>query len=76
MGTVRDPTLPSQSNAYSRPSRRLEHDANDIVFTLSQYWDQVDINRIPEQEMPEFVARYPAVGPAWSELKKKYRMYA
>ncbi|KAI0826356.1 hypothetical protein BC629DRAFT_1455612 [Irpex lacteus] len=54
--------------------RRLEHDANDIVFTLSQYWDQVDINRIPEQEMPEFVARYPAVGPAWSELKKKYRM--
>ncbi|KAI0694510.1 hypothetical protein BC835DRAFT_1003527 [Cytidiella melzeri] len=54
--------------------RRSEHDANDIVYTLSHYWNQIDINRIPEQDMPDFVARYPAAGPAWTELKRKYRM--
>ncbi|KAI0088904.1 hypothetical protein BDY19DRAFT_1057064 [Irpex rosettiformis] len=53
--------------------RRLENDANDIVFALSHYWNQVDINRIPEQEMPDFIARYPSAGPAWAELKRKYR---
>lgn len=57
-------------------SRRLEHDANDIVYALTQYWNQVDINRIPEQDMTDFVTHYADAGPAWAELKRKYRMYA
>lgn len=57
---------------YSR--RRNSRDAEDIAFTLSQYWNQVDINRIPEQDMDDFVAHCPAAAPAWTELKRKYRM--
>ncbi|PSS29834.1 hypothetical protein PHLCEN_2v2675 [Hermanssonia centrifuga] len=54
--------------------RRLDHDAEDIVYALSRYWNRVDINRIPEQDMCEFVARFRAAEPAWKELKKKYRV--
>ncbi|KAI0075959.1 hypothetical protein K474DRAFT_1317660 [Panus rudis PR-1116 ss-1] len=54
--------------------RASERDAQDIIYALSQYWDRVDINRIPEQEMNDLVSRYPAAAPAWRDLKKKYRM--
>lgn len=53
-------------------SRRLDHDAQDIIYALTRYWDRVDINRIPEQDMRELVARYPAAKPPWKELVKKY----
>ncbi|KAI0790466.1 hypothetical protein C8Q75DRAFT_118339 [Abortiporus biennis] len=52
--------------------RRVELDAQDIVYILGRYWDRVDINRIPEQDMKEFVSRYPAAAPAWREVRRKY----
>jgi hypothetical protein len=56
------------------PSRRLERDAHDIVYVLTHFWNRVDINRIPEQEMAYFVSRYKAAAPAWVEIKRKYGM--
>ena len=41
---------------------------------MTRYWNRVDLNRSPEQEMIEFASRFPAVGPAWQELKRKYGM--
>jgi hypothetical protein len=41
---------------------------------LTRFWNRVDINRIPEQEMAYFVGRYTAAAPAWVEIKKKYGM--
>ncbi|RPD55537.1 hypothetical protein L226DRAFT_148553 [Lentinus tigrinus ALCF2SS1-7] len=52
--------------------RALDRDAQDITFAMSRYWNRVDINRIPEQEMNDFAARFPAVAPSWQELKRKY----
>lgn len=52
--------------------RALEHDAQDIIYAMSRYWDRVDYNRIPENDMNEFVEKYPAALPAWTQLKKKY----
>ncbi|CAL1708610.1 unnamed protein product [Somion occarium] len=54
--------------------RRLDRDAEDAVYALSRYWDRVDINRIPEQDMSELVRQFPTAAPAWKELKKKYGM--
>ena len=42
---------------------------------MTQYWNRVDLNRIPEQEMNEFASRVPAVRPPWQQLKRKYGMY-
>ena len=50
----------------------MEKDAEDIVYALSRYWNRVDINRIPEQDMDEFVARHRTAATAWAELKRKY----
>ncbi|KAI0703216.1 hypothetical protein C8Q76DRAFT_223108 [Earliella scabrosa] len=52
--------------------RALERDAQDITFAMSRYWNRVDINRIPEQEMNDFASRFPAVAPSWQDLKRKY----
>ena len=41
---------------------------------MSRYWNRVDLNRIPEQEMNDFASRFPAVAQAWQELKRKYGM--
>lgn len=54
-------------------SRGSEKDASDIIFVLSQSWDRVDINRIPEQDMDQFAVRNSAVAPAWAALRKRYR---
>ncbi|TBU38147.1 hypothetical protein BD309DRAFT_874994 [Dichomitus squalens] len=55
--------------------RGSERDAQEITFAMSRYWNRVDLNRIPEQEMNEFASRFPAVAPSWHELKRKYGMY-
>jgi hypothetical protein len=55
-------------------SRALDNDAQDIIYVLSHYWNRVDINRIPEQDMSQFIARSPTLAPAWAALKRKYRM--
>lgn len=54
-------------------SRGLDADAQDISYALSRYWNRVDINRIPEQDMNQFVSRNTAAAPAWSAVKRKYR---
>ncbi|KAJ3524022.1 hypothetical protein NMY22_g11184 [Coprinellus aureogranulatus] len=53
--------------------RGSEKDASDIIFVLSQAWDRVDINRIPEQDMDQFAVRNSSVAPAWAALRKRYR---
>jgi hypothetical protein len=55
-------------------SRRQEGDAQDIVYALTRYWNRVDINRIPEQDMNLFAARYAGAAAAWVQVKKKYGM--
>ncbi|RDX46182.1 hypothetical protein OH76DRAFT_1407301 [Lentinus brumalis] len=54
--------------------RALDRDAQDITFAMSRYWNRVDLNRIPEQEMCDFAARFPAVAPSWQELRREYGM--
>ncbi|CDO71151.1 hypothetical protein BN946_scf184845.g21 [Trametes cinnabarina] len=51
-----------------------DQDARDILYAMTRYWNRVDLNRIPEQEMNDFAARYPAAAPSWKELKRKYGM--
>ncbi|KAI0727458.1 hypothetical protein C8Q72DRAFT_922743 [Fomitopsis betulina] len=53
--------------------RGSENDARDIVFLISRYWNRVDINRIPEHEMNDFVRQYREAAAGWMELKRKYR---
>lgn len=64
--------IPRESTETDSSSRRAEHDAEDIVYVVTRYWSRVDINRIPEQDMNEFVRRYPAAATAWSQIKRKY----
>ena len=52
--------------------RQAEHDAEDIVYVLTRYWNRVDFNRIPEHDMDEFVRRHPAAASAWAQIKQKY----
>ncbi|KAG6854416.1 hypothetical protein C0991_006959 [Blastosporella zonata] len=54
--------------------RGSEGDAHDISYVLSRYWNRVDINRIPEQDMGIFVSRNSAVSPAWTAVRRKYGM--
>ncbi|KAL6301438.1 hypothetical protein BKA93DRAFT_818981 [Sparassis latifolia] len=54
--------------------RAMEKDAQDIAFAISRYWDKVDINRIPEQEMNTFVRQYHTAALGWAALKQKYGM--
>ncbi|KAJ7746487.1 hypothetical protein DFH07DRAFT_832736 [Mycena maculata] len=54
--------------------RAEDRDAQDISYVLSRYWNRVDINRIPEQDMNHFVSRNTSVGPAWAAVRRKYGM--
>ncbi|EDR04550.1 uncharacterized protein LACBIDRAFT_304324 [Laccaria bicolor S238N-H82] len=54
--------------------RGSDRDAQDISYVLTKYWNRVDINRIPEQDMSQFVARNASVAPAWLAVKRKYGM--
>ncbi|EMD34733.1 hypothetical protein CERSUDRAFT_86160 [Gelatoporia subvermispora B] len=54
--------------------RAAATDAQDIIFALNRYWNQVDINRIPEQEMNDFVKAHSTAGPGWTSLKRRYRI--
>ena len=53
-------------------SRRSDKDAEDIMYILARYWNRIDINRIPEQDMNDFVKHYKTVAAPWAELRKKY----
>ncbi|KZT24154.1 hypothetical protein NEOLEDRAFT_1135286 [Neolentinus lepideus HHB14362 ss-1] len=53
-------------------SRRSEQDAQDICYVVARYWNRVDYNRIPEDDMNNFSKRYPSVAPAWASIKRKY----
>ena len=55
--------------------RGSDRDAQEITFAMSRYWNRVDLNRIPEQEMNDFATRFPVVAASWLELKRKYGMY-
>ncbi|TFK28512.1 hypothetical protein FA15DRAFT_584332 [Coprinopsis marcescibilis] len=54
--------------------RGSERDALDITFVLANYWDRIDMNRIPDQDMNVFASRNPTAAPAWGALRKKYGM--
>lgn len=55
-------------------SRMSDRDAQDVTFVLSRYWNRVDINRIPEQDMNYFTTRNPSSQLWWLALKRKYGM--
>jgi len=55
--------------------RGSERDVQDISYTMTRYWNRVDINRIPEQDMSHFVSRHTASAPAWAALQRKYGMF-
>ncbi|KAJ6469385.1 hypothetical protein C8R45DRAFT_430086 [Mycena sanguinolenta] len=52
--------------------RAEDRDAQDIIYVLSRYWNRVDMNRIPEHDMNQFVSRNTSVGPAWAAVRRKY----
>ncbi|KAJ3741439.1 hypothetical protein DFH05DRAFT_1506076 [Lentinula detonsa] len=52
--------------------RMSDRDAQDITYVLSRYWNRVDINRIPEQDMNFFTTRNTSSQPWWLALKRKY----
>ncbi|KAF8735294.1 hypothetical protein AX14_002331 [Amanita brunnescens Koide BX004] len=54
--------------------RRLDRDAQDITYVLSRYWNRVDINRIPENDMNQFVANNSTAASSWKAVKRKYGM--
>ncbi|EIW74372.1 hypothetical protein CONPUDRAFT_147736 [Coniophora puteana RWD-64-598 SS2] len=54
--------------------RGSERDAHDIVFALCQYWNRLDINRVPEHDMNQFVTCHRAAALSWAALKRKYGM--
>ncbi|KAJ3760011.1 hypothetical protein EV360DRAFT_93837 [Lentinula raphanica] len=54
--------------------RMSDRDAQDITYVLSRYWNRVDINRIPEQDMNYFATRHTSSQPWWLALKRKYGM--
>ena len=56
------------------PSRGTERDAQDIVYVLTRFWNRVDANRIPEEDMHKFAKNFPAAAPGWVAVKQKYGM--
>ena len=54
-------------------SGRSERDSRDVGFILTQYWDDIDINRIPEHDVVQFVQEYRSAAAAWAAIKRKYR---
>jgi hypothetical protein len=53
--------------------RREDSDAHNILYIFSRFWDQVNINRIPEADMQDFVAAHRAAAAPWHSLCKKYQ---
>ncbi|KIY47332.1 hypothetical protein FISHEDRAFT_45561 [Fistulina hepatica ATCC 64428] len=53
--------------------RGSARDVGDILFVLTRYWNRVDINRIPENDMNHFVAANSAAASAWLAVIKMYR---
>ncbi|KAF5390608.1 hypothetical protein D9757_002582 [Collybiopsis confluens] len=54
--------------------RMSDRDAQDIAYVMARYWNRIDINRIPEQDMNVFVTRNTSTLPWWLALKRKYGM--
>ncbi|EJD05507.1 uncharacterized protein FOMMEDRAFT_118610 [Fomitiporia mediterranea MF3/22] len=52
--------------------RGLDIDVQDIIWVLAHYWQSVDINRIPEQDMERFVIQYPSAAVAWTAIKDRF----
>ncbi|KZS97318.1 hypothetical protein SISNIDRAFT_529784 [Sistotremastrum niveocremeum HHB9708] len=53
-------------------TRGLEQDAHDLLFMLTRYWTQVDINRIPDADMERFVSQHEEATTAWDAIKAQY----
>jgi hypothetical protein len=41
---------------------------------MTRYWNSIDINRIPENDMDRFVEMVGAAAPGWAAIKRKYGM--
>ncbi|KAG2107357.1 hypothetical protein BD769DRAFT_134146 [Suillus cothurnatus] len=52
--------------------RGSDRDAQDIIYTLCRYWNRLDINRVPEQDMNHFVIAHRTAALSWAALKRKY----
>ncbi|KAL5476897.1 hypothetical protein ACEPAI_3083 [Sanghuangporus weigelae] len=52
--------------------RALDSDVQDIIWVLAHYWQSVDINRIPDQDMEHFISEHPNAAPAWTAIKNKF----
>lgn len=52
--------------------RQSDHDAQDIIWVLGRYWQSVDINRIPEQDMDRFVEQYADAAAAWAAIRARF----
>lgn len=57
---------------FRNERRGTEQDTQDVNWVLTHYWQSVNINRIPEDEMERFVVQYPAVAPAWTAIKERF----
>ncbi|GJJ10615.1 hypothetical protein Clacol_004842 [Clathrus columnatus] len=53
-------------------SRGSQEDAEHLVYVLTRYWERVDINRIPEDDMDRFVSQWPTASSAWTAIKQRY----
>lgn len=48
-------------------------DAHDIIYVLSTFAQNVDLNRIPEFDMDRFCKTYPGEASfAWNSIKNRY----
>lgn len=48
-------------------------DAHDIIYVLSTFSQNVDLNRIPEFDMDRFCKSYPGEASfAWNSIKNRY----
>ncbi|KAI9568033.1 hypothetical protein HD554DRAFT_811133 [Boletus coccyginus] len=54
--------------------RGADRDASDIVYTICRYWNRLDINRVPEHDMNQFVTCHRTAALSWAALKRKYGM--
>ncbi|TFK70820.1 hypothetical protein BDN72DRAFT_838495 [Pluteus cervinus] len=54
--------------------RAGEREAHEISYVLTRFWNKVDVNRILEQDMNQFVSKNQAAAPAWTAVKRKYGM--
>ncbi|KAG0707881.1 hypothetical protein DFH29DRAFT_979538 [Suillus ampliporus] len=52
--------------------RGSDRDAQDIIYALCRYWNRLDINRVPEQDMNHFVTCHRPAALSWAALKRKY----